>query len=36
VIGQSVDGLSVVPVNGTDHPIPLVSDLESAELAQLS
>jgi hypothetical protein len=36
VIGQSVNGLSVVSVNGTDHVILLVSDLESTELAQLS
>jgi hypothetical protein len=36
VIGRPVNGLSVVSVNGTHHAILLVSDLEGAELAQLS
>ena len=36
VIGRPVNGLSVVSVNGTRHAVLLVSDLDSAELAQLS
>jgi hypothetical protein len=36
VIGRPMNGLSVVSVNGTRHAILLVSDLDSAELAQLS
>ena len=36
VIGRSMNGLSVVAVNGTDHAILLVGDLESTALAQLS
>jgi hypothetical protein len=31
-----MNGLSVVSVNGTHHAILLVSDLSTAELAQLS
>jgi hypothetical protein len=36
VIGHPMNGLSVVSVNGTRHAILLVSDMDSAELAQLS
>jgi len=36
VIGRPMNGLSVMSVNGTDHAILLVSDLETNELAQLS
>lgn len=36
VIGRSMNGLSVVSVNGTQHAILLVGDLERAELTQLS
>ena len=36
VIGRPMNGLSVVSVNGTRHAILLVSDMDSAELAQLS
>ena len=36
VIGRSMNGLSVVSVNGTHHSILLVGDLERAELTQLS
>ncbi len=36
VIGRPMNGLSVVAVNGTDHAILLVGDLDSTELAQLS
>ena len=36
LIGRPMNGLSVVSVNGTHHAILLVSDLDSAELAQLS
>ena len=36
VIGRPMNGLSVVSVHGTRHAILLVSDLDSAELAQLS
>lgn len=36
VIGRPMNGLSVVAVNGTDHAILLVGDLESTQLAQLS
>ena len=36
VIGRPMSGLSVVSVNGTRHAILLVSDLDSAELTQLS
>ena len=36
VIGRPMNGLSVVSVNGTRHAILLVSDLDSAELTQLS
>jgi hypothetical protein len=35
-IGRPSDGLSVVSVDGPQHAILLVSDLESAELTQLS
>jgi anti-sigma factor RsiW len=36
VIGRPTRGLSVVSVNGSRHAVLLVSDLENAELAQLS
>jgi hypothetical protein len=36
VIGRPMNGLSVVSVNGTHHALLLVSDLDSAELSQLS
>jgi hypothetical protein len=36
VLGRPMNGLSVMSVNGTHHAVLLVSDLESAELAQLS
>jgi hypothetical protein len=36
VIGRPMNGLSVVSVNGSRHAVLLVSDLENAELAQLS
>ena len=36
LIGRPMKGLSVVSVTGTQHAILLVSDLDSAELAQLS
>ena len=36
VIGRPADGLAVVSVSGSRHAIVLVSDLPSAELAQLS
>jgi len=36
VIGRPMNGLSVVSVNGTRHAILLVSDLDTAELTQLS
>jgi hypothetical protein len=36
LIGRPLNGLSVVSVNGTHHALLLVSDLDSAELSQLS
>jgi hypothetical protein len=36
LIGRPIEGLSVVSVNGSRHAILLVSDLDSAELTQLS
>ena len=36
VIGRRVNGLSVVSVNGARHALLLVSDLDTAELTQLS
>ena len=36
LIGRPVNGLSVVSVEGTHHAILLVSDLDTAELTQLS
>jgi hypothetical protein len=36
LIGRPMNGLSVVSVNGSRHAVLLVSDLESAELTQLS
>jgi hypothetical protein len=36
LIGQPLNGLSVMSVNGTHHAILLVSDLDGTELAQLS
>lgn len=36
LIGHPMNGLSVVSVDGTHHAVLLVSDLESAELTQLS
>jgi hypothetical protein len=36
LIGRPMNGLSVVSVSGSRHAILLVSDLESAELSQLS
>jgi hypothetical protein len=36
VIGRPMNGLSVVTVNGTRHAILLVSDLDTADLTQLS
>jgi hypothetical protein len=36
LIGHPMNGLSVVSVNGSRHAVLLVSDLGSAELAQLS
>jgi len=36
LIGRPMNGLSVVSVDGTHHSVLLVSDLESAELAELS
>ena len=36
VIGRPLNGLSVVSVNGPSHAILLVSDLDHAELAELS
>ncbi len=36
VIGQPLDGLSVVSVNGSRHAVMLVSDLEKNELTQLA
>jgi hypothetical protein len=36
VIGRPMNGLSVMSVNGTHHAILLVSDLDSADLAELS
>src|SRR5262245_43078607 len=36
LIGRPMNGLSVVSVNGTRHAVLLVSDLSSADLAQLS
>lgn len=36
IIGQPVDGLSVVSVNGSRHAVMLVSDLEKNELRQLA
>jgi hypothetical protein len=36
VIGRALDGLSVVSVNGRGHAVMLVSDLDNADLVQLS
>lgn len=36
VIGQPVDGLTVVSVNGERHAVLLVSDLDAGDLTQLS
>ncbi len=36
LVGRPMNGLSVVSVNGTHHAILLVSDLQAADLSQLS